>query len=109
MKTEFAAFVLLFTIILINCCSPVYSQDSYVPPIDTSGEKIISREVKCLGEDFFLWKFARHMYSKQLLKRPRQSYYYNLVCHTYLHFMAIDKMLINERGLAYARIWNMWQ
>lgn len=54
MKTEFAAFVLLFTIVLINCCSPVYSQDNYVPPIDSSGEKIVSREVKCLGEDYFL-------------------------------------------------------
>lgn len=52
MKTECAAFVLLFTILLINCCLPVYSQADYQAPIDTSGEKVESREVKCLGEYF---------------------------------------------------------
>lgn len=50
MKTEYGAFVLLFTIVLIQCCLPVYSQGDIQDNIDTSGEKIESREVKCLGE-----------------------------------------------------------
>lgn len=52
MKTECAAFVLCFTIILNNCCVPVHSQGDYQAPIDMSGEKVESREVKCLGEKF---------------------------------------------------------
>lgn len=51
MKTESAAFMLLFTIVLIHCCLPVSSQGDFQAPIDTSGEKVESREVKCLGEE----------------------------------------------------------
>lgn len=65
MKTECAAFVVLFTIILINCRSPVVSQE-YMPPIDTSGEKIESREVKCLGEKKIFWKI--HSYKRSNVK-----------------------------------------
>lgn len=55
MKTDYVAFGVLFTTILIHCCSTVHSQyDDFDPQanIDTSGQKIESREVKCLGEQF---------------------------------------------------------